>query len=100
MSAFDPKQTLVEINNPDAEIDHRIADFYAGIGREVVNAFCWERGQPTDWAELIAHTDRTWTPVLDYDEMALINAFPLPCAVSPGSRRWSVAAELLSQLIL
>ena len=89
---------MLDIDSSD--IDHRIADFYAGLGRKVVNTFRWERYQHTDWAKLMAHIDGTWSPVLDYDESALIEAFPLPCAVSPGSRWWSVDPGLLSQVIL
>lgn len=89
-----------DISDITAEIDHRIADFYAGLGRSTVNAYRNKITSPSDWNAIMDFIDRTWVAVSNYDESSLINAFPLPLSVQPGARRWAVAPGLLESIKL
>jgi hypothetical protein len=56
-------------------IDHRLRDFYAGMGRSDVLLCRQERHLPTDWESLIRFIDQHWAPV-EYDASRLLEAFP------------------------
>lgn len=80
-------------------LDHRFADFYAGSGRRKVPAYRQDRGTPTDWQDVIRFIDRCWEPI-DNEFADLLGAFPLPLAVDPASRDWSVAVRRLDTFTL
>lgn len=88
------------INELEGErIDHRIRDFYSGVERESVLAYCQDRREPTDWTSALRHLDTGWEP-LSYDGEALFEAFPLPRAVRFADNTWPVDEGLMSQIKL
>ncbi|WP_230461234.1 polysaccharide pyruvyl transferase family protein [Sphingobium sp. CAP-1] len=86
----DGEGAQLEIDDPESKIDHRIADFYSGIGRTTINAYLRDRKFRSDWNSIIRFIDRRWRPVEGYDGDALLRAFPLPLAVDPNAMRWNV----------
>lgn len=84
----------LDVHDPDARIDHRMRDFYAGAGADHVLSYAQNRAKETPWEELIDWVGREWTP-LNYDDRALIEAFPYPRAVRADDRHWTIpkAAE-------
>lgn len=56
-------------------LDHRMRDFYAGIGARQVPVFRTERHLPTDWEAAMRFIDTHWAPT-PFDPMPLLDAFP------------------------
>ncbi|OLP61045.1 hypothetical protein BJF93_03015 [Xaviernesmea oryzae] len=75
-------------------IDHRMADFYSGAGREAVLIYLQPLAQPTDWAAAMAFIDTHWRP-LDYTGQALFDAFPLAKAVKFKQAVWPLPKAVL-----
>jgi hypothetical protein len=78
----------------DANLDHRVADFYSGTGRDTVAAYLWPRTQTLDWDDVMRGVDRLWFP-LDYDGRALFQAFPMKTEFGFDRPKWPVKPELL-----
>jgi hypothetical protein len=78
----------------DENLDHRVADFYSGVGRDTVAAFLAPRTQPVKWDDVIAGVDRLWFP-LDYDGRALFQAFPMKTPFGFDKAKWPVNEALL-----
>ncbi|MBH0237642.1 polysaccharide pyruvyl transferase family protein [Methylobrevis sp. L22] len=85
------------VDDPSSRIDHRMRDFYAGAGADSVLTFRQDRGQPSDWAALIAYIDAEWKP-LSYDPAPLIAAFPLPLAVPADGADWPLPEEIVGRI--
>lgn len=81
---------VLDIGENADKIDHRIADFYSGIGRSSINAYLRDRKFKSDWNSIIRFIDRRWRPVENYTGDALLRAFPLPLAVDPDAAQWDV----------
>lgn len=88
----------IDIDDHDSRIDHRIADFYAGLGRTTINAYLQSRLQKSDWNSIIRFIDRRWRRVEGYDGNALARAFPLPLAVDPQASRWDIDPAIWSDI--
>lgn len=58
-----------------APLDHRIRDFYAGIGQETALILRQPRHAATDWEAAIRFLDREWSPV-SFDACDLLASFP------------------------
>lgn len=56
-------------------LDHRMRDFYAGLGARRVPVFRTERHLPTDWDAAIRFIDAHWAPT-PFDPAPLLAAFP------------------------
>ncbi len=72
----------VDLMDEQVFLDHRIRDYYAGMGLKTLRIFCRERKRPTNWERAIAAIDRIWQPV-EWSPQRLLEAFPLPLAVNP-----------------
>ncbi len=73
-----PNKGLATVKlDPNGDLDLRIVDLYQGLGQTELKLYVQPRGEPTDWADVIAAIDSAWKPVT-LDEDRLINAFPLP----------------------
>jgi hypothetical protein len=83
----------LDIEN-EINIDHRMADFYSGVGRSSINAYVWPRTETVDWDDVMRGVDRLWQP-LDYGGRALFDAFPLKTDVDFDGAAWPVRPELL-----
>lgn len=59
----------------EAPLDHRVRDFYAGIGQREALVLRQERHQPTDWEAAIRFLDREWSSV-SFDATPLLESFP------------------------
>lgn len=94
----DGEGAQLEIDDPESKIDHRIADFYAGLGRTTINAYLQDRLLKSDWNSIIRFVDRRWRPVEGYDGDALLRAFPLPLAVDPAASRWDIDPAIWSDI--
>ena len=72
-------------------------DFYTGAGRDRLAAFCLDRARLTEWESVIRWVDESWRP-LSYDDKALIEAFPLPLAVSSEARTWAEPSAAIAKI--
>jgi hypothetical protein len=88
-------QTL-DLNDDSINIDHRIRDFYLGLGQDRLSAYCLDRSASPNWEAGIKWIDETWQPVDKYSPDALIESFPLELAewVRNGDAKWPVGAVL------
>lgn len=77
-------------------IDHRMRDFYAGVGRPEVLLYRRERHLPTDWEDACRFIDRHWQP-LSYDSSRLLEAFPRHLG-TPGAMPRQEVIQRLSSL--
>ncbi len=59
----------------DTPLDHRMRDFYAGVGQEHVLVLRQERHEATDWEAAIRFLDREWSG-LTFDATPLLESFP------------------------
>lgn len=59
----------------ETPLDHRIRDFYAGMGQDQALVLRQQRHLATDWEAAIRFLDREWSP-LTFDTTALRQAFP------------------------
>lgn len=86
----------VAVDNDGLPLDHRMRDFYAGVGRRDVLVYRTERHLETDWEAAIAFIDRHWQP-LAFDPSALLAAFPAhlgPLSETPGDAARAHLASL------
>jgi hypothetical protein len=88
---------IAYLDREDCKLDHRMRDFYAGVGKWSLPIFASDRRLPTDWNELIRWIDKYYTPC-DFDGAALFDAYPLPKAVSFGDNSWPLDRELTSTI--
>lgn len=58
-----------------APLDHRVRDFYAGIGQSEALVLRQERHRPTDWEATIRFLDREWSRIT-FDTAPLLESFP------------------------
>ncbi|WP_297085381.1 polysaccharide pyruvyl transferase family protein [Thermoleptolyngbya sp. C42_A2020_037] len=72
----------VDLMDEQVFLDHRVRDYYAGMGLKTLQIFCRERKRPTNWERAITAIDRIWQPV-EWSPQRLLEAFPLPLAVNP-----------------
>ncbi|MFQ3627204.1 MAG: polysaccharide pyruvyl transferase family protein [Cyanobacteriota bacterium] len=72
----------VDLMDEQIFLDHRVRDYYAGMGLKTLGIFCRERKRPTNWERAIAAIDRIWQPV-EWSPQRLLETFPLPLAVNP-----------------
>lgn len=72
----------VDLMDEQVFLDHRVRDYYSGMGLKTLRIFCRERKRPTNWERAIAAIDRIWQPV-EWSPQRLLEAFPLPLAVNP-----------------
>lgn len=61
--------------NTDAPLDHRLRDFYAGIGQSEVLVLRTQRHARTDWEGAMRFLDREWSRVT-FDPTPLLQSFP------------------------
>jgi hypothetical protein len=83
----------VNVNDPDAPMDHRVRDWYSGMGCRRVPVFGTPRLLPTRWDQVIRWLDKAWEP-LQPDDAALFEAFPLRKAVSFKAPEWPLDPAL------
>lgn len=91
------EERMLELANPEHQIDHRMRDFYLGVGRSTLASFCLDRSLSTDWAAVIGWVHNTWRPLI-YDDRPLIRAFPMPLAVSPDDPVWPLALGIVDEI--
>lgn len=77
-----------------AEIDHRIADFYAGAGVEQIEVFGAPYSAVTNWVQLMKHVDDVWAPLLVH-ENEFLDAFPLEKIHTLADSDWSLSPNLI-----
>jgi hypothetical protein len=92
----EPGEILIDGNQP---IDHRMKDFYSGVGRNYVLSYLQPLNLETDWAETIRFLDNSWKPV-EYDGKALFDAFPLEKQVPFHAATWPDETGALAQIPL
>jgi hypothetical protein len=66
---------MVAPDDDGQTLDHRMRDFYAGLGAPRVPVFRTNRHLPTDWDAAIRFIDTHWSPTA-YDPAPLLSAFP------------------------
>jgi len=88
---------LLEVDDEDVSIDHRVRDWYSGTGRQRVLAYGAERHLPTRWDQLLRFIDRMWEP-LRPDVAPLFNAFPLRARVSLDDALWTLGPAIADAL--
>ncbi|MCS0494510.1 polysaccharide pyruvyl transferase family protein [Ancylobacter sp. MQZ15Z-1] len=93
----DGEGRMLDLGNAQHQIDHRMRDFYSGVGRSTLSSFCLDRSKPTDWDQVLSWVHGTWRP-LTYDDQPLIRAFPMPLAVSPDEMTWPLPAEIVDRI--
>lgn len=93
----DGEGRMLDLGNPQHQIDHRMRDFYSGVGRTTLSSYCLDRSRPTDWEAVLSWVHGKWRPV-SYDDRPLIRAFPLPLAVSPEDMHWPLPAEIVDRI--
>lgn len=79
------------------QIDHRMRDFYSGVGRDYVLAFLQPRNLPTDWGAAIRFLDSHWRPLV-YSGRELFRAFPLRNQQRFSAKSWRVSDVALERL--
>jgi pyruvyltransferase len=72
----------VDLMDEQVFLDHRVRDYYSGMGLKTLRIFCRERKRPTNWERAIAAIDHIWQPV-EWSPQRLLETFPLPLAVDP-----------------
>jgi hypothetical protein len=90
---YDAGRMILSVADAGQKIDHRVRDFYSGVGKPGVVAFCQDRGQEAPWEDVMAWIDKAWEP-LNYDGRALFNSFPLRQAVSFADAVWPVPNDI------
>lgn len=90
---FPPRSQAGLVETPvcwTADLDLRMLDLYAGIGRTALPVYGQPRARPTDWRAVMDAVDAAWTPAT-IDEERLIAAFPLdlhPLSPPEGGTIW------------
>lgn len=90
----DGEGRMLDLYDMKRPVDHRMCDFYAGVGRTKLASYCLDRGQSTDWGNLLDWVHKSWMPI-SYDDAPLIRAFPMPRAVSPDDLLWPLPPEVV-----
>jgi hypothetical protein len=90
---------IADLDRQDCKLDHRMRDFYAGVGKWSLPFFASDRRLPTDWAELIDWIDKHYSPCV-FDGGALFDAYPLPKVVSFQDNHWPLDRALISTIQL
>lgn len=93
----DGEGRMLELGNPQHQIDHRMRDFYSGVGRSTLSSYCLDRSRPTDWNAVLSWVHGKWQPLV-YDDTPLIRAFPMPLAVSPEAPSWPLPGEIVDRI--
>jgi len=88
---------IAYLDQEGCKLDHRMRDFYAGVGKWTLPIFASDRRLPTDWNELIDWIDNHYSPC-DFDGAALFDAYPLPKVVSFEDGRWPLDRALISTI--
>jgi hypothetical protein len=88
---------IADLDREDCKLDHRMRDFYAGVGKWSLPIFASDRSFPTDWNELITWIDKYYNRC-DFDGAGLFDAFPLPKAVSFQDRHWPLDRAVISTI--
>ncbi len=94
---YEGGRLLLDVDDPENRIDHRIRDFYSGVGKPGVIAFCRDRSLETPWEDVITWIDETWQP-LRYDGRDLFEAFPVAQAVSFDDKLWPVSGDVYARI--
>jgi hypothetical protein len=94
---YEGGRLLLDVDDPENRIDHRIRDFYSGVGKPGVIAFCRDRSLETPWEDVITWIDETWQP-LRYDGRALFEAFPVGQGVSFDDAVWPVSGDVYARI--
>ncbi|MFP5077636.1 polysaccharide pyruvyl transferase family protein [Rhizobium sp. YIM 134829] len=76
-------------------IDHRMIDFYGGVGRDAVLTYFQPLHEATRWEEAMTFIDRNWEG-LTYTGKDLFDAFPLRRAVRFKDKVWRRRPEILA----
>lgn len=76
-------------------IDHRMIDFYGGVGRDAVLTYFQPLHEATRWEEAMAFIDRHWEG-LTYTGKDLFEAFPLRHAVRFKDKVWRCRPDILN----
>jgi hypothetical protein len=84
---------LVDVDDMDVPMDHRVRDWYSGTSRRKVPIFGAQRHLPTRWDQVIRWLDQAWEPLVT-DERGLFDAFPLRTSVSFEDSRWAMPPAL------
>ena len=80
----------LDLVDPETKVDHRIRDFYRGLGRTHIQTYAQDRKFPTDWKNAIKFIDSYWKRETEYDPVPLIRAFPLPRRSDAEAKIWDV----------
>jgi hypothetical protein len=88
---------MLDVTDPAVRVDHRMRDFYMGVGKLRLPAYLLDRSRMTNWSEVIRAVDEQWEPVI-YDAQPLIDAFPVPLAVRSDAKRWPIPLDALAQV--
>ncbi|MGO4845302.1 polysaccharide pyruvyl transferase family protein [Inquilinus sp. 2KB_12] len=94
---YEGGRLILDVDDAENRIDHRIRDFYAGVGKPGVIAFCRDRSLETPWEDVITWIDETWQP-LRYDGRALFDAFPVAQSVSFDDAHWPVSGDVYARI--
>jgi len=87
----------IPVNADAAYLDARFADAYAGFGCKDILSYGMPRSSPTAWDRVIKALDQLWEPI-SFDGRDLLDAFPLPKAVSFEDKNWSLPPSLIDAL--
>lgn len=80
----------LSLHDPASQVDHRIRDFYRGLGRDSIRTYALDRKLITDWTAAMAFVDGYWTREESYDPTELVRAFPLPQRADAEEAIWQV----------
>lgn len=90
--------TELDLQDAETKVDHRIRDFYRGLGRTHIQAYAQDRKFPTDWKKAIDFVDGYWKREKRYSPLPLIRAFPLPRRADAEAKTWAVDDTLFEQV--
>jgi hypothetical protein len=88
---------LVDPFDDAAPIEGRVRDYLRGQGRRSFLVYGQDRGEHTDWQDVIGAIDRLWTPP-EWDGRAFFDAFPGPKAVSYDDKDWHLSEEVVASI--
>jgi hypothetical protein len=94
---YEGGRLILDVDDAENRIDHRIRDFYSGVGKSGVIAFCRDRALETPWEDVITWIDETWQP-LRYDGRALFDSFPVGHGVSFEDALWPVSGDVYARI--
>jgi pyruvyltransferase len=73
---------FLAIDDDGSSINHRVRDFYSGVGVEKLFVYGQRRDQESDWDKVMNAIDTYWNP-LEWNPEKFLEAFPLPLAFDP-----------------